>query len=203
MLKKRFKTIISLVDKDASVIEIGTDHAYIPILLYKNNITTKIVATDIRKEICEKARENINKNDINNIKVIESDGFKNIKDKYDIAIISGMGTSTILNILNTNKLPDTLIISSQNDYEHLRKELNLKGYKIEQEIVIYEKRFYPIIKYITGKEKLTKNELLFGKSNNIIYYKYLINKYDKLFEKSSNKKYIEYKNELIKIIEKI
>ena len=35
---KRIETLASLVDKDAYVLDIGTDHAYLPIYLYKNNI---------------------------------------------------------------------------------------------------------------------------------------------------------------------
>ena len=36
---KRLEMIASLVTKDAKIIDIGTDHAYLPIYLYKNNIT--------------------------------------------------------------------------------------------------------------------------------------------------------------------
>lgn len=46
---KRIETLASLVDKDAYVLDIGTDHAYLPIYLYKNNITKSIVGSDISK----------------------------------------------------------------------------------------------------------------------------------------------------------
>ena len=36
----RIEKIASLVYKDASVIDIGTDHCYLPIYLYKNNKRT-------------------------------------------------------------------------------------------------------------------------------------------------------------------
>ena len=39
MITKRLKTIADLIPKDSSVIDIGTDHAYLPIYLYQNNIS--------------------------------------------------------------------------------------------------------------------------------------------------------------------
>ena len=46
---KRIETLASLVDKDAYVLDIGTDHAYLPIYLYKNNITLEIVRAKRRQ----------------------------------------------------------------------------------------------------------------------------------------------------------
>ena len=54
-----------------------------------------------------------------------------------------------------------------------------------------------------GKETLTKSELLFGKSANLEYYNYLLNKYQNIYNKSHNAKYLEYINILKSIIEKI
>ena len=203
MNSKRLIAIANLVEKNSKVIDIGTDHAYVPIILYKNNITSNILATDISKRACLNAKNNLKRNNIENIDVIESDGFENIHGNYDVAILSGMGTRTILKILETNNLPDKLIISSQNDYGTLRKELNKKGYKIVKEIVIYEKKYYPIIKYEKGNEKLSQEEILFGKSKNINYYNYLSKKYNKLYNQSKTEKFLNYQNLLSKIIEKI
>ena len=203
MLSKRLETIISLIDKNKSVIDIGTDHAILTITISQINITSKIIATDIKENICKKAQNSINKANINNIKIIQSDGFKNIQEKYDIAILSGMGTHTILNIIKNSKCPETLIISSQNDYEMLRRELNKLNYKIIKEIVIYEKKYYPIIKYKKGKEKLTENDIIFGKSNNKEYYKYLQNKYLNLYNKSKTEEFKNNYNKLTEIIEKM
>ena len=46
----RIKAIASLVDNDALVVDIGTDHAYLPIYLYENDITKNIVASDISRQ---------------------------------------------------------------------------------------------------------------------------------------------------------
>ena len=204
-ISKRLKTIASLVTPQKKVIDIGTDHAYLPIYLYLNNITKNITASDISPQVLEISLNNLQKYNLEKkINLIKSDGFRNVDGLFDIAVITGMGTYTIINILNTKNIPDTLIIQSNNDYYLLRKHLNYLGYKIEKEIALYEnKHYYIIIKFIKEKEFLTDEELLFGKSNNLQYYDYLKNKYIKLYEKSRDKKFLKYIDMLNSIIEKI
>ena len=187
------------------MIDIGTDHAYLPIYLYLNNITKNITASDISPQVLEISLNNLQKYNLEKkINLIKSDGFRNVDGIFDIAVITGMGTYTIINILNTKNIPDTLIIQSNNDYYLLRKHLNYLGYKIENEIALYEnKHYYIIIKFIKEKEFLTDEELLFGKSNNLQYYDYLKNKYIKLYEKSRDEKFLKYIDMLNSIIEKI
>ena len=201
----RINTIASLITKNAKVIDIGTDHAYLPIYLYQNNITHDITATDISKNVLEYSKKNLEKHNLlNKISLKESDGFKNITDTFDVAVIAGMGTSTIKHILDTKKLPDTLIIETHNDYYELRCFLNKIGYKIAKEIVVKDNnKYYPIIKYIKGLDNLSKEELLFGKSNNKEYFLYLKEKYNDVYQKSKQDKYLEYVNILDGIIEKI
>ena len=204
-ISKRLKTIASLVTSQKKVIDIGTDHAYLPIYLYLNNITKNITASDISPQVLEISLNNLQKYNLEKkINLIKSDGFRNVDEIFDIAVITGMGTYTIINILNTKNIPDTLIIQSNNDYYLLRKHLNYLGYKIEKEIALYEnKHYYIIIKFIKEKEFLTDEELLFGKSNNLQYYDYLKNKYIKLYEKSRDEKFLKYIDMLNGIIEKI
>ncbi len=203
-ISKRLKTIASLVTLQKKVIDIGTDHAYLPIYLYLNNITKNITASDISPQVLEISLNNLQKYNLEKkINLIKSDGFRNVDGIFDIAVITGMGTYTIINILNTKNIPDTLIIQSNNDYYLLRKHLNYLGYKIEKEIALYEnKHYYIIIKFIKEKEFLTDEELLFGKSNNLQYYDYLKNKYIKLYEKSRDEKFLKYIDMLNSIIEK-
>lgn len=204
MLSLRLKTIVKLVDKEASVVDIGTDHAYIPIYLVQNNITNDCLATDISPKVLEYAKKNIKDNhleDIISLKV--SDGFKNIDRLYDIAIIAGMGASSIIDILKGDNIPNTLIIESNNNLGKLRRFINDLGYKIEKEIVIYDKKYYSIIKYIKKREILSEEEILFGKSNNLDYYRYLLNKYQKIYDMSGKEEHQKYIAMLESIIEKI
>lgn len=192
----RIKAIASLVDNDALVVDIGTDHAYLPIYLYENDITKNIVASDISSNALLFAKNNLEKHNLRGkIKLVVSDGFKNLDECFDIAIISGVGTETIKKILDNEVLPNKLILSSHKNVSDLREYMFKIGYKIEKEIIVYENNiYYNIIKYVKGKDNLSKYDLLVGLSNDINYKKHLLKKYKEIYEKSHDKKYLEYIN---------
>lgn len=192
----RIKAIASLVDNDALVVDIGTDHAYLPIYLYENDITKNIVASDISSNALLFAKNNLEKHNLRGkIKLVVSDGFINLDECFDIAIISGVGTETIKKILDNEVLPNKLILSSHKNVSDLRKYMFKIGYKIKKEIIVYENNiYYNIIKYVKGKDNLSKYDLLVGLSNDINYKKHLLNKYKEIYEKSHDKKYLEYIN---------
>lgn len=192
----RIETIASLVDNDALVVDIGTDHAYLPIYLYENDITKNIVASDISSNALLFAKNNLEKHNLRGkIKLVVSDGFKNLDECFDIAIISGVGTETIKKILDNEVLPNKLILSSHKNVSDLREYMFKIGYKIEKEIIVYENNiYYNIIKYVKGKDNLSKYDLLVGLSNDINYKKHLLKKYKEIYEKSHDKKYLEYIN---------
>lgn len=192
----RIEAIASLVDNDALVVDIGTDHAYLPIYLYENDITKNIVASDISSNALLFAKSNLEKHNLRGkIKLVVSDGFKNLDECFDIAIISGVGTETIKKILDNEVLPNKLILSSHKNVSDLREYMFKIGYKIEKEIIVYENNiYYNIIKYVKGKDILSKYDLLVGLSNDINYKKHLLNKYKEIYEKSHDKKYLEYIN---------
>lgn len=192
----RIEAIASLVDNDALVVDIGTDHAYLPIYLYENDITKNIVASDISSNALLFAKSNLEKHNLRGkIKLVVSDGFKNLDECFDIAIISGVGTETIKKILDNEVLPNKLILSSHKNVSDLREYMFKIGYKIEKEIIVYENNiYYNIIKYVKGKDNLSKYDLLVGLSNDINYKKHLLKKYKEIYEKSHDKKYLEYIN---------
>lgn len=192
----RIEAIASLVDNDALVVDIGTDHAYLPIYLYENDITKNIVASDISSNALLYAKNNLEKHNLSSkIKLVVSDGFKNLDECFDIAIISGVGTETIKKILDNEVLPNKLILSSHKNVSDLREYMFKIGYKIEKEIIVYENNiYYNIIKYVKGKDNLSKYDLLVGLSNDIKYKKHLLNKYKEIYEKSHDKKYLEFIN---------
>ena len=192
----RIKTLANLVDKDSKLVDIGTDHALLPIYLYENEITKNVTGSDISNNALEFAKTNLKKHNlIDKIKLVVSDGFNNLDDEYDTAVISGMGTDTIKKILDRNNLPKKLIISSHKNVDELRLFMNKKGYKIIKEITLKDNGiYYDMIKYEKGRENLSNYDILVGKSNDPEYKEYLLNKYKNIYAKSKNDKYLEYIN---------
>ena len=191
-LSKRLQAVATLVDIKARVIDVGCDHAYLDIYLTLNN-DNKCIATDINKNALEMAKKNIKKYELENeIETKLTNGLTDIKVKdTDNIVICGMGTYTILEILKTNKLSNTLIISSNNNIDILRKKIIDLGYYIDSEIFIIDKsKPYIIIKFIKGIKKYGKLDIILGPilKNNIEYKKYIIDKYKSILKNISRKK---------------
>ena len=185
MLKKRLIAIAGLVKNNATVLDVGTDHAYLPIYLYQNKLARKIIATDISQKALEGAQKNLDKAKIKDIKLICTDGLNGIDNNYDTLVISGMGTSNIISILNGQKLPSSIILSSNNDYYKLRKYMNKINYKIVKEIIVLENnKYYDIIAYEKGRERLSNIKLKYGISGDKKYYRYLYEKQKRIFKKA-------------------
>ena len=205
MNSERIKILASFINKEDIVLDVGCDHGYLSIYLKQNNLCKDVYASDISNNALNQAKTNFEKYHLN-IKSFISDGFNNINEEFNTAVIAGMGTSTILNILNNKKTPNKLIISSNNEHFKLRKNLNKLGYKLINEKIIYEKNhYYVIMLYLKGKQSLSKKELLFGISNNKEYFNYLLNKNRELLNKVPLKKKLTilYENHLLKgLIEK-
>lgn len=195
-INERLKRVASYVDDNSYIIDVGCDHALLDIYLVKTKKNIKAIASDINDGPLEYAHKNIEKeNLLNKIKITKRNGIDNLEKEIDTIIISGMGTSNILDIIFRNK--DNLknikkiIISSNNDWYNLRKTFIKNNYYIKEENIILENnKFYPIIVFEKGIKKYKKYELKYGpillKSNNKIFKKYIEKEIIKLNNIKSN-----------------
>ncbi|MBQ8901496.1 MAG: SAM-dependent methyltransferase [Bacilli bacterium] len=191
MNSERIKVLAKEISENDTVLDVGCDHGYLSIYLKQNNLCKEVYASDVSENALNVARNNFKKYNLD-IKTYVSDGFKDVPVYFDTAVIAGMGTSTILKILDNEKTPHKLVLASNNDYYKLRKKINEIGYKIVDEQAIYENNhYYIILLCIKQKQKLTKKELKYGISNNEDYYKYLLNKNKDLIKKVPLKKKIK------------
>ena len=200
MKSKRLLAIASFIGKNDSVLDLGCDHGYLAIYLKKNNLCKNVIASDISSNALDIANNNIKKYQVD-IKTYLSDGLNNIKDFYDTIVIAGMGTHSIIKILNDKELPPKIILASNNDYPLLRKFMNSIGYYLEKELVVLEKdKYYIVMLYIIKEKKLKKTEILFGKNNNLEYYQYLYDKNLSILKRTSLAKKIQlyYENIILK-----
>lgn len=202
-IRRRLKAIASLVDKGSKVIDVGCDHALLDIYLTLYNSNT-CIASDINKNAYEIAKINIDKYNLTNqIQLVQSDGFKQIEmnGRYT-AIICGMGTTTILDILKNPKIQmvDTLIIQTNNDIYTIRKKVTRLGFHIQNEIIVKERGiFYVIIKFVRSKKNhYTWKQLYIGPVLHISksqekqeYIQFLIDTNKQILEKLPRKYYIK------------
>lgn len=185
-LSDRLSMVASLVDVGCKVYDIGCDHAYLDIYLALNN-ENECIAIDKIKSALDNAKFNILKYKVKDkVTAILNDGIKGLDIKEnDNIVISGMGGINAVDILKSNKLPNTLIISVNNNIEYLREEIVKMGYIIDTEIFIIDnKKPYVIIKFIKGNKKYKKIDYIVGPilKNNKDYKNYILKKYLKILK---------------------
>lgn len=168
MLSIRLESLVKHIKYPDKIIDIGCDHALLDIHLVKNNFVKSIVVSDIHENALNAGIENINKNGLEDkIDARLGDGLEvlNEKDNINTILISGMGTSTILKILNHpyREKINKMIIQSNNDHYELRKEIIKMGYYIKAEdFLIDNKKHYINIVFEKGNKQYTKEEIKYG-----------------------------------------
>lgn len=163
-ISNRLLTIIDFVPKNSIVVDIGTDHGYIPVYLIKNNISKKVIATDISEESLIKGKEYIEEQSLeDDIDTRVGDGFQVLKPfEADTAIIAGMGGLLIADIIDNRKdISRTItnfILQPMVASNKLRKYLYNNSYEIINEKLVKEgENFYEIIYAKKGKEFIEKD----------------------------------------------
>ena len=182
-LSNRLKKIAELVDFGATVIDVGTDHGYVPNFLCEKKISRDIIATDISKNSLEKSieltRERDNEKYIRNIL---ANGI--VKENRDNIIIAGLGgiqiAEIILNSIEIARSAKKLILQPMQKTNILRRELNNMGFEIiDEEIIFEDDRYFEIIlaRYSGEIKKLEEVDFYFSKSliekKDIVYLDFL------------------------------
>ena len=183
-INNRLKTISNYIEDNSNIIDVGCDHSLLGIYLCLNKNNIKVIASDINKNPLIKAKENIEKYNLNNqIKIKLGNGITTIEDNTDTIVISGMGGKTIIDILNNpNRLRNIkkIILSPNNDIDLVRKHLVKLGFYISKEELVKERDIiYTIIEFEKGKKRYVKKDFLYGpllsKQRDILFME-LINK---------------------------
>jgi len=149
------------MDKCESVIDVGTDHGYIPIYAVKNKICTKAIASDINKGPKEKAESNVRFEGVSDkIQCRLGAGLANVKfGEVESAIIAGMGGNLIRDIIvqdikKVQKFKYMILQPAQNA-EILRAFLYKGPFEIlKEDLVIDENIFYEVFKVKYNKNKI-------------------------------------------------
>ncbi|MCI9233581.1 MAG: SAM-dependent methyltransferase [Bacilli bacterium] len=194
-LSKRLQAIADMIPEKVRVIDVGCDHAFLDIYLTLKG-SNECLASDVNEKVLQKTKEMIESYQLlDKIQIVKSDGLKNITLRQDdFVVIAGMGTSTILKIVEEKK-PLQMIIQSNNDLEKLRRELSSRyGFSIIDEQVVLEKGvYYVIMKLQSKKTCYNEREYLFGPvliskkdSLTISYFEYLFEKKSRIINRLPN-----------------
>lgn len=158
-ISDRLLKIASLVDKDDIFADVGTDHAYIPVYLITNGISSSGIASDINKGPLKVALKNLTENQVEDkVKLVLSPGLDCVDvSDVDTIIVAGMGGDLICSILtdaNEKITSQKLILQPMTAVPTVRKYLFDNEYIIKKEVLSQEKdKIYNIIKCEKGNTK--------------------------------------------------
>ena len=146
-ISKRLLACAAMVQPNARVADVGTDHGYLPIYLLTNQICSHVIAADLREKPLDTARKNAALyGTAEQTEFVLSDGLHNIdKAAFDTLICAGMGGDCISAILEAAPwLKDkqyTLILEPQSSGNDLRRYLGKNGFAITEERLVQDGRF--------------------------------------------------------------
>lgn len=172
-LTRRLQAAADLVRVGATVADVGTDHAYLPIALCQSARIICAVASDVNEGPLLRAREHIASYGLQGcISTVLCDGLDEIEayDPTDILIL-GMGGELIVDILRrapwTKKKEIRLILQPMTHPEAVRRFLAENGYTVVEETLVSEGRIYQIIaaEYTGRCERFSALGLLVGEHN--------------------------------------
>ncbi|WP_459480422.1 tRNA (adenine(22)-N(1))-methyltransferase [Clostridium saccharoperbutylacetonicum] len=167
-LSKRLTWIIEKVDKVQVIMDIGTDHGYIPIYLVKNNIAQKVIASDINKDPLKKAKINAALDGVSDkVDLRLGGGLEPLKNNdAQAVIIAGIGGNLIRDILENDfdkvKKLEYLILQPAQNPEVLREYLYTNDYEIiDEDICLDDNKYYELFKVRYKKGDYISLENLF------------------------------------------
>ena len=188
---KRIDAIVELTKGYHTVIDIGCDHGFVLKKALDKNYIIRGIAVDNKVGPLNAAKKNLSNY---NVSFFLSNGFNQVSEKFDLAVITGMGYDLMTKIINQNPNKDTVYILGVNkDVDLLRKFLFNNGFNIIDEKIIFEGKYYPLIKTQKGVVNFIEDDFLIGpilKDNfdSLGYYQHLLTRYQELLDLVSHSK---------------
>jgi tRNA (adenine22-N1)-methyltransferase len=161
MLSERLKCIVEATGRAECVLDVGTDHGYVPIALIQNGQVQRAIASDISAASLQKAKEQIIRRGITGIETRLGFGLDIVAPgECDAIVIAGMGGLLMADILLKSKikLGDSfhLVLQPMNNVQAVRLALEAIGARLVFEKVVFEDgHYYQIMAAEPGKMQIS------------------------------------------------
>ncbi|RSJ03732.1 tRNA (adenine(22)-N(1))-methyltransferase [Streptococcus mitis] len=170
MISKRLELVASFVSQGAVLLDVGSDHAYLPIDLVERGQIEAAIAGEVVDGPYQSAVKNVEAHGLKEkIQVRLANGLAAFEeaDQVSVITIAGMGGRLIATILEEglDKLANVerLILQPNNREDDLRIWLQDHGFQIVAESILEEAgKFYEILVVEAGQMKLSASDVRFG-----------------------------------------
>ena len=170
MISKRLELVASFVPQGAILLDVGSDHAYLPIELVEIDQIKSAIAGEVGEGPYQSAVKNVEAHGLKEkIQVRLANGLAAFEetDQVSVITIAGTGGRLIARILEEglDKLANVerLILQPNNREDDLRIWLQENGFQIVAENILEEAgKFYEILVVEAGQMKLSASDVRFG-----------------------------------------
>ena len=170
MISKRLELVASFVPQGAILLDVGSDHAHLPIELIERGQIESAIAGEVVEGPYQSAVKNVEAHGLKEkIQVRLANGLAAFEeaDQVSVITIAGMGGRLIARILEEglDKLANVerLILQPNNREDDLRIWLQDHGFEIVAENILEEAgKFYEILVVEAGQMKLSASDVRFG-----------------------------------------
>ena len=170
MISKRLELVASFVPQGAVLLDVGSDHAYLPIELVEKGKIERAIAGEVVEGPYQSAVKNVESHGLKEkIQVRLANGLAAFEEEDQVSVITiaGMGGRLIATILEEGlqKLANVerLILQPNNREDDLRIWLQDHGFQIAAESILEEAgKFYEILVVEAGQMKLSASDVRFG-----------------------------------------
>ena len=170
MISKRLELVASFVPQGAILLDVGSDHAYLPIDLVERRRIKSAIAGEVVEGPYQSAVKNVESHGLKEkIQVRLANGLAAFEeaDQVSVITIAGMGGRLIATILEEglDKLAsvERLILQPNNREDDLRLWLQEHGLQIVAESILEEAgKFYEILVVEAGEMYLSASDVRFG-----------------------------------------
>ena len=170
-LSPRLLKIASLIPKGETLADVGTDHGYIPLYLFQNDIISHAIAMDINPMPLKRAEDNIcAAGYADKCEFRLSDGLHKLcEGEVGSIVIAGMGGLLMMDIISKGKSvindETKLFLQPMIAAPELRLFLFENGFTIENEYLVQEEnKFYNIICARMGASAYNDEDIYIGRN---------------------------------------
>ena len=141
-LSNRLRCVAEYVEPGGIPVDVGTDHAYVPIWLLQNGISPRAYATEIKPGPLKNAEADAVRAGVRDrLTLYLCDGLAACaRERIDTVILAGMGGETMQNILAAAPwaLEKRLILQPQTKFRELRRWLGARGLTVTDASLVYD-----------------------------------------------------------------
>ena len=170
-LTGRLEEIIQWVSPCERVIDVGTDHALVPIAILRRNIARYAVGID--KSSLPLVQATVNRHNAqvrDRLQLVCTDGLSiDDLDDQDVVIMAGMGGRTMQQVLQTASWKGTLVLQPNRDLASLRRWLVENGWYSDVESILFERgQYFWTSRWYRGPSSVSAIDIEFGAQTYIL-----------------------------------